>query len=497
MKTGDNKDTNRVALAINWVLDFILIIGYLIEYYKGAKSLSYVLTFITIVLLPMIPATILYYRSPESRLMKYVTLIGYGIIYTFAMFTSTRILVYVFVFPIIATYLLYFDLALIITSCGVMLLLNISRVVYLIWGKGLNQPALITDYTIQISTVLMFGVSLIVATTLSNRFNHQKINSIESEKSNLRSLLNQIATTSDGVGSSNQEIVDASQSVVNIMSEISASTQKIASGMREVLAATESIRSSGARIGLNIDDLAIDAESGASKAQTIKEKTIVLERRAQKASNVAGTMHSNISEQLNQAIINASIVENISTLAGSIGGIAAQTNLLALNAAVEAARAGEAGKGFAVVAEEVRKLAESASGSVSDIQTITTQVKEAIGNLMKTATDALNFLNQDVRRDYGVMVEIVQDYRNDAAIFAEITSKANSMDQQILNSINVINQSIESMASNMKLSTETAQEIAEGAETARQSAEEVYLATGALADHAMKLDGLVNQYKIR
>ncbi|VBB08375.1 Hypothetical protein LUCI_3647 [Lucifera butyrica] len=64
-----------------------------------------------------------------------------------------------------------------------------------------------------------------------------------------------------------------------------------------------------------------------------------------------------------------------------IGNIAGQTNLLGLNAAIEAARAGEQGKGFSVVANEIRKLSQSSSDSIKQINTILQNIQNSINEI--------------------------------------------------------------------------------------------------------------------
>ena len=119
--------------------------------------------------------------------------------------------------------------------------------------------------------------------------------------------------------------------------------------------------------------------------------------------------------ELEKAMEDAKVVDQINVLADSIMGITDQTNLLALNASIEAARAGEAGKGFAVVADEIRNLAEQSKENVENIQGVTDAVKKAVENLKTDAEHMLEFVETDVTDSYHKFDELAGYYNEDAS----------------------------------------------------------------------------------
>ena len=123
------------------------------------------------------------------------------------------------------------------------------------------------------------------------------------------------------------------------------------------------------------------------------------------------------------------------------------------------------------VAEEVRKLAEDSSHTVTEIQSLTRQVQEAIRALIANSHDALKFMTEDVMRDYKQMVDIGKQYKRDSERVYELTERMSQNVEQVMAAMHEINRSIEATAATVEESSASSQEIARGTEVAARAAE--------------------------
>lgn len=320
--------------------------------------------------------------------------------------------------------------------------------------------------------------------------------SLQQMVTGLRGMVTSITSSSHEVAASSQQLSAQGENIAATMEEAAASAQQIAAGMEEVAASAQQITASGEEIDAALNLLHQEAEQGHRQAGEIGKRAVQVQQGAEQSQQNAAQVYDAIQAKLEKSIAEARVVDQISNLAENIAGIADQTNLLALNAAIEAARAGEQGRGFAVVAEEVRKLAEDSSQAVAGIQSLTRQVQEAIGVLIDNSHDALNFMTEDVMRDYKLMVNIGVQYKQDSEAVYDLTEKISQNVNQVMSAMQEINRSIEATSATVEESSAGSQEIARGSEVAAKAAEEINQASRRMAENAEQLTNLIAQFKL-
>ena len=249
----------------------------------------------------------------------------------------------------------------------------------------------------------------------------------------------------------------------------------------EVADSTDTIRAGSGQISKAAEDLSRRTEQQAASleetAAALDEITATVKRSAGGVGSARQVVTTADADAKASALVVKSAIDamgaishsaqKISQIIGVIDEIAFQTNLLALNAGVEAARAGDAGRGFAVVASEVRALAQRSAEAAKEIKTLIStssqQVEQGVGLVAKTGTSLDRILVQ-VTDMSGIMAEIASGANEQSTALDEINTAVNQMDQT----------------------------------TQRNAAmvEETTAASQSLAQEAVRLSGLIGQFKL-
>ncbi len=279
---------------------------------------------------------------------------------------------------------------LMLVLCGLSLLLGVGVALWisrqLLHSLG-GEPA-------QAAAVVTRMASGDLRETIVARYPDSMLSAVAQMQEKLKALLSDMLASSEELDSRARHVTQAAQEAQQAAAQQSDASAATATSIEQV---TLSIH--------QVADIARQTESNSAHTAALSEKGHQAVRTAAAeieriASSVQGSSeHMRLLQQRSQ---------DIGSIAGVIGEIAAQTNLLALNAAIEAARAGEQGRGFAVVADEVRKLAERTATATAEIgrmidviqhdtlQAVSTMdtAVEQVENGLARATDATSVLDQ-------------------------------------------------------------------------------------------------------
>lgn len=297
----------------------------------------------------------------------------------------------------------------------------------------------------------------------------------------------------ENVSKSSETLTSHSEELTQSANEVKAGSEQVAVTMQELASGTETQANSASDLASSMSTFAIkvqEANENGSRVENSSKEVLTMTNEGSQLMKESTLQMNKIDQIVQDAVHKVQGLDKqsqqISNLVTVIKDVAEQTNLLALNAAIEAARAGEHGKGFAVVADEVRKLAEQVSVSVTDITDIVTNIQNESSVVAESLQNGYQEVKQGTSkidstgRTFNMISESVTEMANNITKITENLSDIEASTQEMHSSIEEIASISEESAAGVEQTSASSQqtssimiEVAESSEQLSKLAEEL------------------------
>ena len=426
--------TNRMILIMNIVICGALTAGYISDLFRARKTLAFVATIIFIMAVQMIVNVIVFKRNKDSRVFRFVSILGYLIILCFPVFSSTSSFTYVYAFPMLVLYALYYDVVFIRNAGIGLFILNILKVIYQVY-HGYTSAIDVSSYIVQLACVSIFSIGLYYLTDLTVKINNERVAYLLETNNNISALAQKAEEVSKAEAALLNNIAQIIPSFVTESRHIAGGAQALAQGTTEQ--------------AVSVDELStaiIEISNMAKENSRLTSVTLNESMESSRLMNACTEQAGYMLEAMRMIEEKSNIILKTTKV---IDDIAFQTNILALNAAVEAARAGQHGKGFAVVAEEVRNLASKSAEAAKE----TSNLLESSSHSVEEGSRIAEKVSESMKSVVGI-----------AQINAENIARVQSLSTSQSEAIAQINSSIATMSRIIQQISETATDSAASSE---------------------------------
>jgi methyl-accepting chemotaxis protein len=202
-------------------------------------------------------------------------------------------------------------------------------------------------------------------------------------------------------------------------------------------------------------------------------------------SEDANKQSKNALETIDSLGIAAKDIDRITIV---IEAIAGQIDLLALNATIEAARAGEAGKGFSVVASEIKELARQTAIAAKEIKSKIS----AMQNSTDSSISAIRSIAKVIDEVSCISKTIVSSVEEQSFTTKEIANQIS----HTKDSATTISKGISSSADEISAVASNMRHVDQVANKNEESVEKSKSVVTQLSTLSVKLQGIVDQFKI-
>lgn len=405
---------------------------------------------------------VVYFIKKDGNLFRFVSIIGYAVIYGIALINAKSDTVFTMAFPIMVMYVLYFDTLFMGIISGVLLVLNIVSVVMAAISGSMPSGIdfALSSALLQAATIGVAGSALTWITHLEKVMKGEQMNEVKSEKEKSEQILSDVLALGNTVKENTnkadalmEELNDATTTALETLKAVADSNNDNAKNIESQTVMTS-----------NIQEMIITADSNASRMERIAGDSLnmvsegrkLVEKLDDKASNISA-MNEQVMNTINEFVKNAIEVRGITD---KINGISSQTNLLSLNASIESARAGEAGRGFAVVADEIRNLADETktltaeiNGIVETLENNASGTKETVSKVVESI-EGEKVLIDDSMDTYVKMEDMFKQLYESVTDTQKQLKQIVDSNNAIVDSINQLSAASEEVAASMDMAVE-------------------------------------------
>ena len=398
VKSNAVQSMNKTALIGITIMNVVLALAYLIEVLKGSRSIGSYMIVVALCVLPSIISIVMYLKKKDSALVRYTSGVGFALLYTYVMMTTSTDLAFCYVIVAFVILMVYIDMKLLYILGTYAILVNLVRIVILLTQGKLTGEAL-TNAEIILACLILTVAFVIMAIKKIEGINQANVDKADKEKEQSEILLQ---TTLDVAASFTDNIADAvteTESLKDAISTTQNEMESVTEGVNQSVGAIEIQKQNTEKINTYIQGVEETVHSITEEVQSAEENLMEGNK----------VMKDLLDQVKTSEISNAQVAEKMTELKdyagkmqdimGLISNVASQTGLLALNASIEAARAGEAGRGFSVVATEISNLSSQTNNATGEINEIIETIVKSIEDMtasVETLLEGSRLQNQYV-----------------------------------------------------------------------------------------------------
>lgn len=386
VKKNATQSMNKTAMIGMYIMNAIITAAYVPEILKGARTVASYLIVAALCIVPCVLSSAAYKHKKDAVSVRYILGIGFMLMYTYVMFTSTTDITFCYVVVAQVVLVVYIDLRFLAGLGGYALLVNIIRTVMKLVAGELKGEAL-TNAEIIVACLALTILFMILTIKKISAINEANIDKAAAQKEQSEQLLQTTLQVADSMTGNISEAVGETEGLKDAIGMTQKAMEELTACANEEAAAIEAQKQSTDNINQHIHGVEKAVDSIVSEVNSAEENLnagSAIMQELLKQVKISEASNAQVAEKMTEL---RQCVDQMQAIMSLISNVANQTGLLALNASIEAARAGEAGRGFAVVASEISSLSAQTNAATGDINNL-------IDNIVKSVTDVTESMEQ-------------------------------------------------------------------------------------------------------